>query len=243
MTMRGGSSCLDADANSRARHELKYLVSYPEYLALRHRLKYVLRQDSHSLDDQGYNVRSLYFDDMEDSDMFSKQAGLLNRQKIRIRIYNYSDQVIKLEKKSRLNNMIKKEAIQISRPEYEAILARDFQFLRETGTQTSLMFYAEFKRSLLRPKVLVDYTREAYMSPYMGIRITFDKALRAGTTKDLFATDQIMLRAMEKTMMIMEVKYDLFLPDHLAGLLHVVSRGKTALSKYVMCRELNPAWL
>lgn len=239
----GGISCLDADANSRARHELKYLVSYHEYLVLRHRLKYVLRQDSHSLSDQGYNVRSLYFDDMEDSDMFAKQAGLLNRQKIRIRIYNYSDQVIKLEKKSRLNNMIKKEAIQISRPEYEAILARDYQFLRDTDTQASLMFYAEFKRSLLRPKVIVDYTREAYMSPYMGLRITFDKALRAGTTKDLFARDQILLPAMEKTMMIMEVKYDLFLPDYLAGLLHVVSRGKTALSKYVMCRELNPAWL
>jgi len=242
LTARDGVSIQDVEASSRARHELKYLVSYHEYLVLRNRLKFVLQQDSHSMDDHGYNVRSLYFDDMDDSAMFSKQAGLLNRKKIRIRIYNCSDQIIKLEKKSRFNNMIKKEAIQISRLEYDAMITNNIEFLRDAGTETALMFYYEFKQALLRPKVVVDYTREAYMLPYMGIRITFDKMLRAGTRTDIFDTDQILVKAMEEHLMIMEVKYDLFLPDYLASLLQEVSRGKLSLSKYVMCRELNPAW-
>jgi len=243
LTTRGGISIQDLEASGRSRHELKYLVSHHEYLVLRNRLKYVLKQDNNSVDDKGYNVRSLYFDDMENRDVFSKQAGLVNRQKIRIRIYNYSDQVIKLEKKSRFNDMIKKEAIKITRPEYDAILANDFRFLRAIETPVALMFYAEFKQSLLRPKVVVDYTREAYILPYMGIRVTFDKELRAGTLKDLFDREQMLLRAMDGPRMIMEVKYDHFLPDYIASVLQVVSRGRTALSKYVMCRELNPAWL
>jgi hypothetical protein len=230
--------------NSKIRHELKYYINYFEYLALRSRLKYVLQQDHHSLDDDGYYIRSLYFDDPENSDMHAKQAGLLNRKKIRIRIYNHSDRLIRLEKKSKFNQLIKKEAVQISRQEYEAIISSNINFLREAGTQTSLMFYSEFKRCFLQPKVIVDYKREAYVLPYMGIRVTFDKMLCAGTVlTDLFDPEQIMLKAMESNTVIMEVKYDSILPDYIRSLIQMASRGRTAISKYVLCRELNPSWL
>lgn len=234
----------EAAINSNLRHELKYYINYFEYTALKNRLKYVMQQDRHSLDDNGYYIRSLYFDDLGDSDMSSKQAGLLNRKKIRVRIYNHSDRIIMLEKKIKFEQMIKKEAVQIARHEYESIVSNNINFLREAGTQTSLMFYTEFKNCLLQPKVIVDYTREAYVLPYAGIRVTFDKALCAGTLRtNLFDFEQIMLRAMQPNTMIMEVKYNVFLPDHIRSLLQVAARGRSAISKYVLCRELNPSWL
>lgn len=232
----------DININTKTRHELKYYINYFDYVTLRHRLKLVMQQDPHSLDDKGYYIRSLYFDDLDNSFMFEKQAGLIKRKKIRIRIYNNSAVTIKLEKKSKLDQLIKKEAVQISRQEYKKIMYNDIEFLREAGTQTSQMFYAEFKNCLLKPKVIVDYKREAYILHYAGVRITFDKLLCAGiSTTDLFDAEQVLLRAIEPATMIMEIKYDSFLPDYIRSLIQTVSSRKVAISKYVLCRELKPS--
>ncbi|PHS35487.1 MAG: vacuolar transporter [Alkaliphilus sp.] len=235
-----GMLMYDTGVNSKLRHELKYFISYLDYIAIKHRLKIFMKQDSHSLNEQGYYVKSLYFDDLDDGAMFEKQSGIINRSKIRIRTYNNSDQMIKLEKKSKLNHLIKKDSMEITIKEYGQLCKNDFSFLRSVGTKVSQELYCDFRSNVLTPKVIVEYTREAYIMHYDEIRVTFDKQLcSAASIKDFFAEEPVLFKALESNIIIMEIKYNSFFPDFLKSLMQIVSREKVAISKYVLCRELK----
>ena len=91
-----------------ARHELKYYINPAELEALRRRLERVMRLDSHCKGGRAYNVRSLYFDDAFDSAYYDKLDGVMTRDKYRLRIYNHSDEVIFLERKRKLGDLIAK---------------------------------------------------------------------------------------------------------------------------------------
>ena len=80
----------------KLRHELKYYISYPEYYNLVSRLSVSMRRDEHAAATNGYFIRSLYFDDMYNSAYYDKEAGVMERSKYRIRIYNNSPKQIKL---------------------------------------------------------------------------------------------------------------------------------------------------
>lgn len=82
----------------RYRHELKYLINEGEHAALACRMAPVFKLDKHARAG-GYTIRSLYFDDYCNSAYEEKDAGILMRKKYRVRIYNGSDKVIKLERK------------------------------------------------------------------------------------------------------------------------------------------------
>lgn len=82
----------------RYRHELKYLINEGEHSALACRMAPVFKLDKHARSG-GYTIRSLYFDDYCNSAYEEKDAGILMRKKYRVRIYNGSDRVIKLERK------------------------------------------------------------------------------------------------------------------------------------------------
>ena len=96
------------------RHEFKYFINFFEYNALRSKLKYVLKNDKFAGPSGDYHIRSLYFDDVHNSALYEKQAGVLKRRKFRLRIYNYQDDVIKLEKKSRVGQFINKESARLT---------------------------------------------------------------------------------------------------------------------------------
>jgi len=169
------------------RHELKYFINFQVYFTLSNKLKVLMKRDDNSNEKGDYHIRSLYFDDYEDSALYEKQSGILRRKKYRIRIYNLSDEVIKLEKKSRIGQFINKESLLLSRSQVEKIMAFDFQFLKNIDDKLSREFYIDLKTKLFRPKVLVDYVREAYTLNYNRIRITFDKFLKTSMNSvDLF---------------------------------------------------------
>ena len=80
------------------RHELKYFINPAELQVLRERLRPAMRLDAHCRNGRPYLVRSLYFDDAYDQAYFDKVAGVQNRDKYRIRIYDHRDDVIFLER-------------------------------------------------------------------------------------------------------------------------------------------------
>ena len=82
-----------------ARHELKYFINPGELAALRQRLLPVLELDKHCVDGKPYIIRSLYFDDIDDSAFYEKLGGGMHRDKYRIRIYRYSNKEIFLDRK------------------------------------------------------------------------------------------------------------------------------------------------
>ena len=88
-----------------------------------------------------------------------------------------------------------------------------------------------------KPIVIVDYFREAYISDINNIRITFDKELRTGLNlTDIFNKGPT-VDVMEEPKMILEIKYDHFLPDYLRQMLQISSSQRYAISKYVICRK------
>ena len=94
-------------AKERFRHELKYLISYAQKTDLNVRMAPLLGLDKHA-SNGGYMIRSLYFDDYWNTAYQEKVDGVLLRKKYRIRIYDYSDRVIKLERKRKSDSWIYK---------------------------------------------------------------------------------------------------------------------------------------
>jgi len=199
----------------------------------------VLKHDKYADEDGNYHIRSLYFDDIKNEALFEKQSGTLKRNKYRIRIYNLNDDVIKLESKERIGQFIHKTSQTISKTEYDFLVNGEFEKLdRSKPLVNTFLIDSEINR--LKPKVIVDYVREAYMSPINNIRITFDKFLKTGLYKtDIFDKNVPTIDVVEEPKMILEIKYDNFLPDFIKNILQIESAQRYAISKYVICRKFT----
>ncbi|MBO8155714.1 MAG: polyphosphate polymerase domain-containing protein [Bacillaceae bacterium] len=225
--------------NKKLRHELKYYIHRMDYFSLKSRLSAVLRKDQHSINGEGYHIRSLYFDDMHDVALFEKNYGILKRKKYRIRIYNLSDQVIKLERKSRFGNYISKESATLTRKEYQDIMDGKTDFLLEREEPLLHQFYYGITVHGLRPKVITDYVREAYIFDAGDVRITFDKSLSTViNTLDIFNPDAVSVRVFEEPVEVLEIKYNEFIPAMIEEMIGYSNTPRQAISKYVLCREM-----
>ena len=222
------------------RHELKYFISPAGHAHLRALFNSILHRDENGDADNNYIVRSLYFDDAFDSAYFTKVSGSPDRQKYRIRIYNYSEDVIYLERKSKRESLIVKDSARITRRLCEQIISGNPSKLSLSPNPLLQDLFREMRLNVLRPTVIVDYVREAYTHPTENVRITFDKYLRTGLfATDLFDAKLPLIDPMDDQRMIMEVKYDRYLPDYIRALLGTVPGEYAAISKYVLCRRFH----
>ncbi|MEE1199137.1 MAG: polyphosphate polymerase domain-containing protein [Christensenellales bacterium] len=224
-----------------ARHELKYFIHPAEMEALRRRLRPVLRPDAHCVNGKPYTVRSLYFDDIDDSAYYDKLSGVMHRDKYRIRIYGYSDQEIFLERKRKMGDLIQKSSTRITRRLCNQMIKGDPKGLFRSKSPLVQDLYVQMRTRLLRPSVIVDYEREAWLFPVQNVRITFDTHLRSGlSSTELFDPAVATVSPRDNSAEILEVKYDNFMPDFIAGLLDSVRAERSAISKYVLCRRFEP---
>lgn len=224
----------------KLRHEYKFYINSFTYYKLRERLRHVLETDSHMKNEEGYLISSIYFDDIYHSAMEDKVNGSIFREKYRIRLYNQSDDLIKLECKSKFNEYISKQWAPISREEYNRILDEDYEFLISRSEEVCRKLYAKRNTKIMRPITVVEYLREAYVHPLGNVRITFDKNLSTSIGElDIFHDDYETIRVPMDGMMILEVKYDDYIPDYIRKIIHTDSLTKCAISKYVMCRDTN----
>ena len=113
--------------NRRLRHELKYIISFRDYYELRSRAMAFMRRDEHG-DNGKYFIRSLYLDDIMLSDYNQKMDGWNRRRKYRIRIYDFSDEIIKFEIKDKFDSCISKVSDTITIDEYNCIVQGNFDF-------------------------------------------------------------------------------------------------------------------
>lgn len=222
------------------RHELKYYIHYGEYAALSRRLDFAMQRDPSGDEYNEYAVRSLYFDTANDDYLNEKINGVGMRKKYRLRIYGFTDKVIKLERKSKYGELIAKESLTVPRDLAEQLMAGDSTGLERTNVPLLQDVFIQMKRSLLRPVVVVDYVREAYIHPAEDVRITFDKKLHTGIT-GLNMFDQYLptAPALDNNLIILEVKYNRVLPDHVRALLSGTNVLRSAASKYVICRRFE----
>lgn len=222
------------------RHEQKYIIGEGEYALLATRLRLAMPQDPHAAASGGeYFIRSLYFDDPFDTAVSEKADGVESRDKFRIRIYNLSDKSIKLERKHKEGPYIHKDSLSLTRGECDALVAGDPRFLLARPEPFAKTMYGVIRTNYLRPKVLVDYTREPFVFPAEDVRITFDKNVRtAMRATDLFNPHLPTYPVWDlRNCMILEVKFNQSLPAYIRMLIQVNAAARTAASKYVFCRQ------
>ncbi|MDD2428688.1 MAG: polyphosphate polymerase domain-containing protein [Eubacteriales bacterium] len=225
---------------TQVRHELKYYISPVQYQVLSRVLLKMLHPDPHADENNEYHIRSLYFDTIFDDALNEKISGVSNRDKYRIRIYNMSQNLIRMECKSKYNQYIAKRSVPVSRDLSDQLMAGDPTGLENTSSGLLRDVYREMRLRLLRPVVIVDYVREAYLHPAENIRITFDKQLRSGLfSSDLFNPLLPTIPALDREEIIMEVKFDRVMPAYLSSVLSQAAGWSThsAISKYCICRR------
>lgn len=222
------------------RHETKHYITFSDYLAIRCRLKAIAKSDSYADENGCYLIRSLYFDNYNDKALREKVYGYNNREKFRIRYYNDDTSVIKLEKKSKINGLCNKISASISKEEVERLIAGDFTFLGESQKPLFLELYTKMKEQCMKPRVIVEYLREPFIYGPGNVRITFDSKIRSGLySKDFFNQQGPRVDATEPDQLLMEVKYDAYLPEVIRMAIQVNDRPRTSFSKYEASRRFG----
>ena len=224
------------------RHELKFFINEMQYFVLSGILDQVLERDPNGDEYNEYHIRSLYFDTVFNDALYDKLNGVQNRDKYRIRIYNFSDSIIKLECKTKVGSLISKRSMTIPKLLCEQLIAGDPTGLETTRSGLLNDVYREMTVRLLRPVVLVDYVREAYLHPAEEVRITFDKQLRSGMrSTDLFNPNVPTIPPFDNNEIILEVKYNRMLPPYIRDILctYCPNALQSAISKYTWCRRFE----
>lgn len=221
------------------RAEDKFQCSEMEMRILQSRVGAVLKADSNQSDDFGYKVTSLYFDDIYDSCLRDTESGVGIRQKYRVRIYNNSLQAIKLEIKYKRYNRVHKKSAGISREQLEALIhGKRMEDLSPASDNPVTIFNAAISQRGLRPKVIVEYDRKAYVFAAGNVRITFDRNVRASRRVTEFGDAALTYTPVTGNNNVLEVKYDEFLPGFIAQLMEMGNMNQSTFSKYRMCSEV-----
>ena len=222
---------------AKFRHEIKHYINFSDYLAIKSRLRTIMHLDKNANENNEYRIRSLYFDNVYDKALIEKVIGVPKRDKFRIRFYNDNHEFVRLEKKSKIRGLCLKDSERITKEEVEKIRRGDIEFLKDSGKKVFIDLYAQMKGNLLRPKTIVDYTREAYIYPLGNVRITFDKSIRTGLhSTDLFNPNIPTVEAINSNFIVLEVKWDEYLPQAIHDIIQVRERRATSISKYEACR-------
>lgn len=217
------------------RHEWKIEINTADLLALRSRLRAVMASDEHAINGR-YFIRSLYFDSPTDRALREKIDGVNQREKFRIRYYNGDTGFLSLEKKSKLNGLCKKQSVQLTVKQVQAILNGDTVWTPQNAPPLVQELFYKMKTEGLQPKVVVDYIREPFVYRPGNVRITFDYGIRTGLRcTDFLNADFVTIPAGDAPI-LMEVKWDAFLPDVVRDLIQLPGRRASAFSKYAQCR-------
>lgn len=229
------------EKTNRYRHELKYCIHYGQYLSLRQRLRTVMQTDSHADLNGRYTIRSIYFDNYKDKALREKTDGILQREKFRIRYYNDDFSRIALEKKQKYNHLCKKDTALLTKLECENILSGDTAWMPDHGKPLVQEFYIKLKQELLKPRVLVSYNREPYLYEAGNVRITFDFDVRTSLFHSLSLRKGIpdVSAADLPGTVILEIKYDAYLPEVISHLLQMEEIRQQAFSKYAISRKFG----
>lgn len=227
------------------RHELKFYISYNEYLYARSLLKHLMERDEYQGDqEEGYFIRSLYFDDPANTSVEEKLAGVEKRDKYRLRIYDFDQDWAKLERKRKENDFVNKTTVVLTKKETESLMEGDVEVLFDPKQKDRLSIYFDLKGRYLKPVVIVDYIRDVYKLDYNEIRITFDKQLRTNTTDfDLFSLNIPTQPIQPDEVVIMEVKFNNFLPPWFSDLFQFEDLVRSAISKYTLSRMRKTEYL
>ncbi|MBQ8189459.1 MAG: polyphosphate polymerase domain-containing protein [Lachnospiraceae bacterium] len=227
------------------RHEYKFMITIPQSIILQERISTLMKRDSYGDERGSYEIRSVYFDDKQNSCYLQNEAGTDPRAKYRIRCYNASDQRIVLEKKIKQNGMNKKLQQDLTKEQYR-MLVTDSLENHQIGLPES--FHEEpplVQELLLRrqtqfmvPKIIVAYERVPFVEKVGNVRVTFDQGISSSKDFTHFFHEDLHKRPiMPVGKTLMEIKFDEFIPGYIKEALEVGKLSQSTFSKYYLCRR------
>ncbi len=224
------------------RNEYKYMVNATQLSLLFHRASALMQRDIHASsftsDLASYNVRSVYFDDYDNTLFLQNEDGPDLRQKWRIRIYNHSSDKIFLEKKSRRSQKCLKKSCALTRKQCEDLLTGEALILRDSDSELLRDFVFKIQTVGLHPVVIVEYDRIPFVHPIGNVRVTLDCNVRASNRCEDFLKEQLPLRPiLPMGIHVAEIKWDELLPDYIRQMVILSHLQKTKFSKFYLCRK------
>jgi len=220
----------------KLRHEYKIFIDHFDYMTIRPKLKALIPQDINAGQNGEYKIRSLYFDNSDDKALWEKISGINMREKFRIRCYNDDYDFIKLEKKCKFNGLCSKVSERITKEEVRRIIEGDVKWMLDSGRPLLSELYVKMKTEQLRPKIIVDYIREPFVYKAGNIRTTIDRNIKTSIRNIDILDPNVPMVTAEGNLMILEVKYDNFIPAFISDIINIENRQTSSFSKYVVSR-------
>ena len=225
---------------SEYRHEYKYVCTLSDLAYVKNSLNSLMKLDTHAGESGEYTVRSLYFDDYQDSCYYDNLYGHEPREKFRIRIYNTDSTRINLELKKKQRGKVKKESCRLTYEICERILKGENLDINEIDSPVYRKFYLQYHAHLLRPKVIVEYDRVPLTYKDGNVRVTLDKNIRSSNQCAGFLDENIFFRPiMEINNHLLEVKFDEYIPDFIYQVIENEKLKQSTFSKYFLCRKYS----
>ena len=194
-----------------------------------------MERDPHAVDGR-YQIRSLYFDNLDDKALREKIDGVNMREKFRIRMYNRDPSLIRLEKKSKRNGLGIKFSANLSVEETEKITKGSLDWMLTSDQPLLQELYCKIQYQGMRPKTIVDYTREPFVFRPGNVRVTLDYDIRTGMNCTDFLNPEAITIPAGDAPILMEVKWDAFLPSIIRDIVSLPDRRVSSFSKYAQCR-------
>lgn len=218
------------------RNELKHVIDAGDKAAICANLRAVARLDEHAGANGQYKIRSLYFDNVYDTALMEKIDGINEREKFRIRYYDDDLSVIHLEKKVKRNGLGYKVSADLTAEEAQKIVNGDTDWMPTSGRALVIELYSKMKAQGLRPKTIVDYTRTPFVYAPGNVRVTIDENIRTGLNCTDFLNPNCVTIPAGEPVILLEVKWDEYLPTVIQRAVQVKNRRAGAFSKYQICR-------
>lgn len=217
------------------RHEWKHWITYSDMIAIRQRMRAIATPDPHAIDGK-YLIRSLYFDNLYDKALREKENGINRREKFRIRYYNMDPTIIHLEKKSKVNSLGTKYSATLSYEEAQKIVDGDIDWMMDSDRPLVKELYCKMLYQGIGPKTIVDYTREPFIYGPGNVRVTLDYDVRTGLNKTDFLNPKCITIPAGDPVIILEVKWDEYLPEIIRAAVQLEGVRTAGFSKYERCR-------
>ena len=137
--------------------------------------------------------------------------------------------------------MGRKRSCMLTKEELAALISADSILSEYMGREELL---DEFISKIIgwgyRPSVIVSYEREPYISHLGNTRITLDRKIISSDDFSGFGKMKTYGRAvLPQDILVLEVKYDDFLPDIYRQIISSAVLERTAFSKYYLCHEIG----
>lgn len=221
------------------RNELKHLITPGDRAAICAVMKTVAQLDRHAQAKGYYTIRSLYFDNIADKALREKQDGVNEREKFRIRYYDGNTSVIHLEKKVKRGGLGYKVSCSLTAEEAQKIVDGDTLWMASDRRGLVVELYAKMKTQGMRPKTIVDYERIPFVYKEGNVRVTVDFNIRTGLRCTDFLNPNCVTIPASGNDIVLEVKWDNYLPSVIRHAVQLKGRRVSAFSKYAACRSFD----